>query len=191
MDKNIKDEEKNPPIGGEEIETPIAEGEKHACCGGHGKCHEEAETDDAKLAADYLDGWKRCMADLENYKKRQIEAQKSLVNYSVENFTLQILPVIDNFHTSTEHIPEDQKSNPWVVGIMHIQKQLEGVLSVNGVVEIPVKIGDEFNPQIHDAVHLEENKEKEEGEKHKVSKIVLRGYQIGEKVIRPARVVVE
>ena len=103
-------------------------------------------------ADEYLDGWKRCQADFENYKKRQAESQKDLIRYSTQNIVLQILPVIDNFHASTDHIPEDQKTNSWVVGIMHIQKQLETVLTDNGVEEISVKVGDSFDPAMHEAI---------------------------------------
>lgn len=144
--------------------------------------------------AEYLDGWKRCQADFENYKKRQAESQKDLIRYSTQNVILQILPVIDNFQASTEHIPEDQKSNPWVTGIMYIQKQLEQVLTDNGVAEIETKIGDNFDPARHEAVEDRECKScksKDYKFKNKIKKIVTRGYQMGDKVVRAARVIVE
>lgn len=145
-----------------------------------------------KQAAEYLDGWKRCKADFENYKKRQAEALKDLALYSNENMILQILPILDNFHASTEHVPEDQKNNPWVVGIMHIQKQLEKVLEDNGVSEIKVKEGDKFDPALHEAIKSDANDtSKHSNDTNKIMKVILKGYKIGEKVIRPARVVVE
>ena len=146
-----------------------------------------------KKAAEYLDGWKRCQADFENYKKMQSDSQKDLLKYVASNIILQIIPVLDNFHMSTDHIPEDQKNGGWVVGIMHIQKQLENVLSENGVEEIAVKIGDTFDPAMHEAI---EDKEclHCEGEKkyaNKIKKVTMKGYKMGDKVIRAARVVVE
>ena len=146
-----------------------------------------------KQAAEYLDGWKRLQADFENYKKRHSEQQKDLIKYATQNVILQIIPIIDNFQASTSHVPEDQKENPWVTGIMYIQKQLEGVLFENGVEEIQVKEGDNFDPVYHEAI---ENKEclHCEGEvkfQNKIKKVVQKGYKIGEKVIRAARVVVE
>jgi molecular chaperone GrpE (heat shock protein) len=135
------------------------------------------------------DGMKRLAADFENYKKRQAQVQKEWAQFSNENMIMQILPVLDNFHASTDHIPEDQKENPWVVGIMHIQEQLEKILEDNGVSEIKVKEGDGFNPEIMEAV---ESKESEEGEsRNAVSKIVQKGYKIGDKIIRATRVIVE
>lgn len=142
-----------------------------------------------KEQTSHFDSWKRCAADFENFKKRQAENQKDLIAYSNINLILEILPVLDNFHASTDHIPEDQKKSPWVTGIMHIQKQLEKVLEDNNVSEISVKIGDKFNPGIHEAI---ENKEaSKENSKNIIKKILMKGYKINERVIRAARVTVE
>jgi molecular chaperone GrpE len=143
-----------------------------------------------KQAAEYLDGWKRCQADFENYKKRQAEAVADMARYANESLLLQIIPVLDNFHASTDHVPEDQKKNAWVVGIMHIQKQLEQILKDNGVTEIKAKAGDDFDPKFHEAVSDEKVKDEKEI-KNKIAKVIQRGYELGERVIRPARVVVE
>ncbi|KKR21420.1 MAG: Protein GrpE [Candidatus Moranbacteria bacterium GW2011_GWA2_39_41] len=155
----------------------------------------ENEIDAEKSPADeYLEGWKRCQADFENYKKRQAESQKDLLRYSTQNIVLQILPVIDNFHASTSHIPEEQKDNAWVTGIMYIQKQLEQVLVENGVMEIAVNVGDDFDPMIHEAVDDIKQTESEKKKvyfKNKIKKVVLNGYGIDDKIIRAARVVVE
>lgn len=166
-----------------EIKKDEAKKEHHKRAGKH-ECHEE----------EYLFGWKRCMADFENYKKRQQENQKSIGDYLKEDSALQIIPVIDNFHSATEHIPEEQKNVPWVVGIMYIQKQLEDILKENGVTETPVKVGDEFDPNLHEAVadNQETRDKKQEAENtNKITRIVLKGYKLNEKVIRVARVIVE
>lgn len=155
---------------------------------------EPASAEATDEAMEYLNGWKRCQADFENFKKRQAESQKDLIRYSTQNIILQILPVIDNFHASTDHIPEDQKENPWVTGIMYIQKQLEQVLAENGVEEIGVKIGDNFDPAMHEAVEDKECKScksKDYKFQNKIKKVLTRGYKMGERVIRPARVIVE
>lgn len=140
-----------------------------------------------------LDGWKRCQADFENYKKMQAESQKEFVKYAGQNIVMQIIPVLDNFHMSTDHIPEDQKDGGWVVGIMHIQKQLENVLAENGVEEIATKEGDKFDPAIHEAVEDrdkgQETSDKEEA-KEVIKKIILKGYKLNGKVLRPVRVIV-
>lgn len=136
-----------------------------------------------------LDGWKRCQADFDNYRKRQDERMKELGILVKEDMALQIFPVLDNFQASIEHIPEDQQKSAWVEGMLHIQRQMEDVLKNNGIEEIEAKIGDEFNPEIHEAVENHQEKEKEE--KHKIKKIISKGYKIGDKIIRAARVIVE
>ena len=133
---------------------------------------------------DSLDGWKRCQADFENYKKRQQESLKDTISYANTNLILEILPVLDNFHASTDHIPKEQKDSPWVVGIMHIQSQLEKILEDNNVKEIEAKEGDKFNPEIHEAIEGEAN----DG---KIKKILQKGYRINGKVVRAVRVIVE
>ena len=146
-----------------------------------------------KQAAEYLDGWKRCQADFENYKKMQSDSQKDLLKYATSNILLQIIPVLDNFQMSTAHIPEDQKDGGWVIGIMHIQKQLENILNENGVEEVAVKVGDNFDPAMHEAIEDKEcmHCEGEKKFKNKIKTIIMKGYKMGERVVRPARVVVE
>ncbi len=146
-----------------------------------------------KKALENLEGWKRCQADFENYKKMQAESQKDMVRYATQNIVMEIIPVLDNFHMSTAHIPEDQKDGGWVVGIMHIQKQLENVLTENGVQEIAPKIGENFDPVMHEAIEDKEctHCKSEKKFENKIKSVAMNGYKIGDKVIRAARVVVE
>lgn len=139
-----------------------------------------------------LGGWKRAVADFENYKKREAETKKELIAFSNMNLILEILPVVDNFQASTEHVPEDQKNDSWVTGIMHIQRQLENILSENGVKEIDIKEGDKFDPQIMEAISdIKPRNKCESANKNKVKKVLQKGYKINNKVIRAARVIVE
>ena len=161
------------------------------------------EYDETKEA---MNGWKRCVADFDNFKKRQAEERKDFIQFATTDLIAQILPVVDNFHASTDHIPQDHKKDPWVIGIMHIQTQLEKVLMENGISAMAVKVGDTFNPERMEAVEETANnkqqtndgvekKEKEKSDRdekeQKVKRVIQRGYQIKERVIRPTRVVVE
>lgn len=156
----------------------------------------EAKTD-AELAAEYLDGWKRCQAEFENYKKRQQESQKELGGYLIEKLVLDVIPVLDNFRAATLHVPPEQKESPWVVGIQYIEKQLETVLTDNGMQTIEAKEGDAFDPTIHEAIDSEQSttNSQQEGETeekpHIIVKVIQKGYRLGDKVIRAARVVVK
>lgn len=138
-----------------------------------------------------LNNWKRSVADFENYKKRQTDSQKDLVKHAYEGVALHVIPVLDNFQASMAHVPSDQKNNPWVQGITHIQRQLSDIIKDIGVEEFEPKVGEAFNPNLHEAIENSLEKEQKEEFKNKIIKVVQRGYKIGEKVIRPARVVVE
>jgi molecular chaperone GrpE len=92
------------------------------------------------------------------------------------------LPVLDNFEASLAHVPEERKENGWVEGIIHIKRQIEDILKSNGIEEIVVKVGDQFNPEIHEAVA---------GEGEKVKKILQKGYRLNGRIIRPTKVEVE
>lgn len=133
-----------------------------------------------------LDGWKRERADFENYKKRQVEDRKDMITFSNLNLISELLPILDNFYVSTDHIPEDQKESPWVTGIMHIQKQLEKILEDNGVSEIMVKVGDKFDPEIMEAIS-----DSNDSDKNIVKKVLMKGYKLDKKVIQAVKVTVE
>lgn len=139
-------------------------------------------------AEEYLSDLKRVQADFENYKKRQAESQKELGGYLIEKLVLDIIPVLDNFRAATMHVPPEQKESPWVVGIQYIEKQLEDVVKQNGVEVIEAKVGDEFDPTIHEAVSHESE---EETEKQVIAKVLQNGFRLGGKIIRPAKVSVK
>lgn len=140
---------------------------------------------------EYLDDLKRLQADFENYKKRQQESQKELGGYLIEKLVLDIIPVLDNFRAATMHVPPEQKESPWVVGIQYIEKQLETVLTDNGMQTIEAKEGDTFDPTLHEAISDESRGENDETEHHTIAKVIQKGYRLGDKVIRAARVIVK
>ncbi len=179
--KQIEDEEIGEPTPGEESQTEA-------------KSEEKSEWQ--VKAEEYLNDLKRTQADFENYKKRQAESQKELGGYLIEKLVLDIVPVLDNFRSATMHVPPEQKDSPWVVGIQYIEKQLEDVVKSNGVEVIEVNVGDAFDPTIHEAVSSESGTVEAEGgepvepENHTVVKVLQKGFKLGGKVIRPAKVTV-
>jgi molecular chaperone GrpE len=162
----------------------------------------EAEKTSEDLVIEYLDGWKRCQAEFENYKKREQEKQKELGGYLIEKLLYDIIPVLDNFRMATGHVPEDAKDSPWVTGIQYIEKQLEDALKSHGVEVMEVKEGDAFDPSVHEAIEtthdksqIENGEEETENDKklkpEVVSKVLQNGYKIGGRVVRPAKVTVK
>ncbi|MDD3678758.1 MAG: nucleotide exchange factor GrpE [Patescibacteria group bacterium] len=124
----------------------------------------------------------RVQADFENYKKRAQKEREEFSKYSNIDLILQILPVIDNFKLATKHLPKELEENNWAKGVLQIEKQLEQVLTSEGLEEI--SSDDDFNPHEHDAVE-EVASEKPPG---KIIETITKGYKINGKIIRPAKV---
>ncbi len=150
---------------------------------------------DAELAEEYLNDLKRLQADFENYKKRQATREKEIAGYLIEKLVMDLVPVMDNFRMATEHVPEAERASPWVTGIQYIEKQLEKVLTENGVSTIEVQVGDTFDPAVHEALEQAAPSEEhqEEAAAHDspiITKVLQNGFKIGERIIRPAKVTV-
>ena len=133
---------------------------------------------------DYLAGWKRCQADFENYRRQTEIKIPEAVQRGKENVITEVLPVLDNFNLATAHIPEKEKEAGWVVGIMHIKRQLEETLRQQGVDEISAE-GAIFDPLYHESIGEVKGDKKQKG---RVVEVAQRGYRMGDRVIRPARV---
>ena len=147
---------------------------------------EVSETATLSKEEEYLNDLKRLQADFDNYKKRQAEAEKSLKDFLIQGLVLDIIPVLDNFNAATAHVPEDQKSSPWVMGIQYIEKQLSDVLAERGVQAVVPTIGEAFDPSKHEAI--ESVTPEGEEAKNIISQVKQKGYQLGERIIRPAKV---
>lgn len=147
----------------------------------------EPKNDFETKAAEYLAGWKRALADLENYRKRSEEEKQSFVKFAHADVLLQILPVLDNFKRAANHVPtggDETNWTNWSNGVKAIEKQFEQVLEANGVTQIPVKIGEAFNPTIHEALMSEESDQPADT----ITAEIEPGYTLNGRVIRPAKV---
>ena len=130
-------------------------------------------------------GWKRTQADFENYRKRTEQDRINLCTTANLDLIVKILPVLDNFRRASLHIPENLQENDWTKGILMIEKHLEDILIQEGLIKIAVKPGHQFDPNLHEAISHEENKDFRSDQ---IITIVETGYKLGEKVIRPAKV---
>ena len=136
-------------------------------------------------AAEYLDGWQRARAELANARKR-FEKERSEAGQLANSMLIaRLLPALDDMERAIKTMPDDLRQNTWADGVALIQRKLQTVLESEGVVPIPVKPGDKFDPTWHEAVTHEENAERGEGE---IIAEVQKGYRYGEQVLRPALV---
>ncbi|MFH1855036.1 MAG: nucleotide exchange factor GrpE [bacterium] len=130
--------------------------------------------------------WQRCQADFDNYKRR-VETEKAIWSDQAKIELMQsLLPILDNLVLMSKHQPAELKENAWVQGVSLIAKQIESALENEGIEKIIPKIGDDFDPNIQEAVSAIENKQIKSG---KIVKVQKPGYKIGDKLIRPAHVI--
>lgn len=143
----------------------------------------EQELEKAYTKIDELtDSCKRIMADLQNYKRRNEEEQKKLVNYANVHLILEILPVLDNLERAMQHKPIDF-SGDWLDGISQIYNQFKKILEKQGLEEVQAE-GAVYDPNLHEAMLHSD------GENGIIVKELEKGYILKGKVIRPSKVVV-
>ena len=147
-----------------------------------------------KQSDEYLAGWQRAKADYENLEKQLISEKANLIKYANADLILSLLPILDNFEMAQSHKPdvsscgaEDQKLiNQWAEGVQSIYKQLFEIFKQSGLERIKV-LGKSFDPSIMEAVEKRSVEGKKDDE---VVEEVLPGYHFNNKILRPARVVV-
>ncbi|NLC03786.1 MAG: nucleotide exchange factor GrpE [Tissierellia bacterium] len=126
----------------------------------------------------------RLQADFINYKKRsEVEKARSMA-YGIETFVCELLPILDNFQRALES--EVDKETSFYKGVEMILNQLTTLLENKGIEEIP-DLGMDFDPNIHNAISMQESNEIEAG---KVISVLEKGYKFKDKVIRPSMVIV-
>lgn len=125
-------------------------------------------------------------ADAVNLRRRH-EAEIAALQTRVKAGVVQnLLPVIDNFERALKHIPKDLEDNDYIKGVQAVVKQFEKTLADMGVERIKT-IGEPFDPNLHEAVGMEEG----DGGQPVVTEELQAGYRIGGDVIRHAMVKVK
>jgi molecular chaperone GrpE len=137
-----------------------------------------------KQKEEYLAGWQRARADLLNYKKEEIERIGELLKLASQEFSLRLLPVLDNFETAEKVIPKELKEDGNFKGLLMIKAQLQDFLKNQGLEEIK-SIGESFDPNFHEVIEEVEVKDKAAG---LIIEEVQKGYKIGSRLLRPAKV---
>ena len=138
-------------------------------------------------AAKNVDGWRRAQASFENYRKRTEVEKKNWRNTANAALLMRLLPLVDDFDRAFSNIPAEFEGNKWLDGIQLVKKKLHNLLEVEQVKAIEVEPGQEFDPNYHEAIHAQAFEGFEEDQ---IISVVQRGYLQGERVLRPARVVV-
>ena len=155
---------------------------------------EEANAEIARQA----DAAQRGQADLANARRRH-EAERGAIRQQANSSLLaQLLPIVDELDLAVAHLESNGESNggaagdvsrpagSWVEGVRLIQRKLAGFLEAQGVTRIEA-LGQPFNPELHEAVGIDEAGEAEPGS---VVKVLRQGYRLHDRVVQAAQVVV-
>ena len=145
------------------------------------KKQEELEQQVAELTADL----QRTRADFENYRKRSEADKAATYQHGQAAAILKLLPVIDNIERAISHTPDELKDNKWAQGITSLVKNLEKSLEGLNVKRIAANKGDEFNPDLHEAIQFDEDTE---GDKEVIADELQAGYLLNGQPIRHAMV---
>ncbi len=145
---------------------------------------EQQLDEERKKSAENLDNWRRTAAEFANYKRRVEKEKAEYGQYANAVLLAKLLDVMDGFDAAFKAIPENFRSEPWVEGIRLVEQKLRRVLESEGIKPIDAQ-GKEFDPNYHEAMFYEPTPGEPEG---RVTGEFQRGYMLGEKVLRPARV---
>ena len=164
--------------------------------------------------SDAMNGWKRAVADFDNFRRRKEAENKELVEFAREVTVAKLLPTLDSLEQALKHIPEYPLPNPphkgegmgpvplpsgeglgegefakqyqnWQVGINGIVMQLNGALGELGIKKIQ-SVGKKFDPHFHEAVKEVES----EAEDGMIVDEMQTGFELNGKVIRASQVVI-
>jgi molecular chaperone GrpE len=133
--------------------------------------------------AELTDALQRERADATNIRRRHDEDMASVRTRVKAAVVADLLPVVDNFERALKHVPAELADNAYIKGVEGVVKQFEKTLADMGVERIKT-VGEHFNPELHEAVSMEEG----DGEHEIVSDELQAGYKIGDDVIRHAMV---
>ncbi len=148
---------------------------------------EEPEAEEPAPAPD--DAYLRLAADFDNYRKRVAREQVELTRRANERLLNELLPVLDDLERALEAAAEPNHDQVWEAkleeGVQLVHRSLASLLERHGLKEIETE--GPFDPHVHEALLAQPGEGAEEGA---VLQVLQKGYRLGDKVLRPARVIV-
>ncbi|MBG0775014.1 MAG: nucleotide exchange factor GrpE [Desulfovibrionaceae bacterium] len=138
-------------------------------------CNEKEQADADRL---------RALAEMDNFKKRLAREQEEFRRYAAENVLADLLPVLDNLALALEHARTNEACKDIVMGVEMTRKIFLDTLRTHGLTAVG-EPGEPFNPEIHEAMGREEG-----GGPDTVRRVLQSGYKLGDRLLRPAKVMV-
>lgn len=135
---------------------------------------------------EYLAALRQMQADFVNYKRRSVQEQQ-IARASAESSVIErLLPVLDDLGRALDATPAEYADQSWVEGIFLVRRNLLNALEQMGVRQVG-SVGEAFDPNIHDALMTQSGTGSPMGT---VVHVTRSGYAMGERIIRPAQVIV-
>ncbi len=140
-----------------------------------------------KELADQKDKYIRLYSEFENFRRRTAKEKLDMIKTANESMASALLPVVDDFERALKTFEKESKEDE-LEGILLIYNKLKKVLEQKGVTVMDLKQGDDFDAEFQEAItQIPAPDDKLKG---KVVDVVEKGYTLGEKVIRFAKVVI-
>ncbi len=139
--------------------------------------------EEKQKAGQHYANWQRSAADYANYKRRMEEERSEVGRLASVSLVINLLPLMDDIERALRNVDVKLAGLTWIDGIWLIYRKFEAVLQNAGVTEIEAD-SQTFDPNVHEAIS------ETEGEQGKIISVVQKGYKLGDRVIRPAMVVV-
>jgi molecular chaperone GrpE len=126
----------------------------------------------------------RTLADLQNFRKRSAQDRLDSQRYAKEEILNSLFPVLDNFNRTISSLQNGATVESVLEGVGMVERQLRSVLDQQGLTAIPA-VGAYFDPEIHEAIAVVETNEFPDGT---IIEELEKGFKLGERVLRPAKV---
>ncbi|MDA3939123.1 MAG: nucleotide exchange factor GrpE [Spirochaetia bacterium] len=127
----------------------------------------------------------RKQAESDNYRKRILREKEDSIKYGNSNLLLDLITIIDDFERAIKSTQDSSDAESFHSGIELIEKQFVSMLDRNWSLKRMVAVGEEFDPQLHEALGMEESSDYE---KQTVLEDYQSGYILHDRVLRPAKV---
>jgi molecular chaperone GrpE len=139
--------------------------------------------EEQEKAQSYHQGWQRAAADYQNLKRRMEQERSELGRLANASLVINLLPLVDDLDRALRTVDTKLAGLTWIDGVWLIYRKFQALLENVGVKEIPAE-GLPFDPKVHEAIS------EAPGEEGQVVSVVQKGYSLGERVVRPAMVIV-
>lgn len=137
----------------------------------------------------FKDKYYRTLADMDNQRKQYEKDYRQALKYASASLAEQLIPSFEMFSMvieSSDNLPPEVLA--YVQGFSMIYRQMVSALEAEGITEIKVKVGDEFDHTVHAAMETQEVED--EALVNKITKVIRKGYKIHDRLIKPATVIV-